>query len=654
LTGPATTTVWRQALGEAERLSAASADARALGVEALRKASPRLHSQVLALLDDSTSASSVDSAAFGSDPLLAFAAAGLEPDDLIGRTIGPYRIERAVGRGGMGEVWLARRIDGRFEGEVAVKLLAASGITALAERFRREGRMLGRLVHPHIARLLDAGALPSGQLYLVLEYVDGQRIDRYCDERRLTVEQRLRLFLDVCGAVAHAHANLIVHRDLKPPNVLVSAQGVVKLLDFGIAKMLGQDATDAQESELTREAGRVMTPEYAAPEQMNGGAITTATDVYALGVLLYGLLSGRKPYGLRGAEASSPAQWARVILETDPEPLSRRDLAAGAVARATTPERMRRALSGDLETIVAKAMKKDPAERYAGVQAFADDLRRVFDHEPVSARPDSVAYCMRKMLRRHRLQFAALGAVFAALAAGVVATAWQWQLAAHEAERTRSVVKVMTEIFGALDPDETGSARVPVVQLLERGWSQAKNNLGRDPELVGELAQPLGLLLNTAGDSAAASEALEIARLHLLKSSRRVTRDYLQVGLRLAHLWTTEGRHAQARPLSHDVMAVARELGDPDAEEAVMAMSLLGSMLRSEDNLQAAEQQFEQASEAARRKFGPRHITVSRAVMEWAEIAREQGRWERARELYAGPRWQPPRQTSSALRRPRG
>ena len=331
------------------------------------------------------------------------------PQPLAGQKVGDWTLMSLIGQGGMGNVWLARRDDGRFEGRAAVKLLNASLVgRAGEERFRREGNILARLADPHIARLLDAGVSPSGQPYLVLEYVEGEPIDRHCDARSLGVEARLDLFLEVLEAVAHAHANLIVHRDIKPSNVMVGKDGQAKLLDFGIAKLLEGEGEGGAATALTREAGRALTPEFAAPEQMTGGAVTTATDVYALGILLYLLLTGRHP---AGAALHSPGQLVKAILETDPSRVSdavsesRTQTAEtrqqNAVARSTTPDGLRRQLEGDLDTIVAKALKKSPAERYASVTALADDLRRYLRHEPISARPDTLAYRTAKFVRRH-------------------------------------------------------------------------------------------------------------------------------------------------------------------------------------------------------------------------------------------------------------
>lgn len=349
-----------------------------------------------------------------------------EPPALVGQTIGAYTLVSPIGAGGMGTVWLAERNDGRFQRRAAVKFLGIGLAGREAEqRFKREGRILGLLADPHIAELLDAGVSPSGQPYLVLEYVDGQHIDRYCDQHTLDVDARIRLFLDVLSAVAHAHANLIVHRDIKPSNVLVTTGGQVKLLDFGIAKLLQDEAHPAASTLLTREGASALTPEYAAPEQVTGGPITTATDVYELGLLLFVLLTGQHP---AGSHPHSTASLVKAIVETEPPRMSeiaQCDASEGqtalhnAAGRATTPERLRRRLHGDLDTIVAKSLRKDPQERYSSVSAFADDLGRYLRHEPIRARPDTIAYRARKFLRRYWLPVAASVLVVASLSTGL-------------------------------------------------------------------------------------------------------------------------------------------------------------------------------------------------------------------------------------------
>jgi serine/threonine protein kinase len=365
---------------------------------------------------------------------------------LAGQIVGAYTLVSRIGSGGMGTVWLAQRSDGRFEGHAAVKLLDASLIgRAGEERFIREGTILARLTHPSIAHLTDAGVSPGGQPYLVLEYVQGEHIDTYCDNRYLDIESRIRLFLDVLTAVAHAHAHLVVHRDIKPSNVLVanpepdhaSPAHRVKLLDFGIAKLLVVDA-DATIA-LTCDSGWALTPEYAAPEQLTGQPVTTATDVYSLGVLLYVLLGGRHPSasGLR-----SPAALIEVIVNAEAPRLSDvvrqtttwndESLAATAARRHTTPDILRRALEGDLDTIVAKALKKDPQERYPSVTAFADDLRRYLD-QPIAARPDALSYRTAKFVRRHRVPVALATLAGVAVVVGLIGTLTQARRATRQA-----------------------------------------------------------------------------------------------------------------------------------------------------------------------------------------------------------------------------
>jgi len=352
------------------------------------------------------------------------------PATLAGQCVGAYRLISQIGRGGMSTVWLAERQDGRFDRRVAIKFLNIALIGNGGEkRFKREGKILGLLVHPNIAELIDAGLLPTGQPYLVLEHIDGVDIDRYCDEHNLDIPSRIRKFLDVLEGVAKAHANLIVHRDLKPSNVLVRHDGQVKLLDFGIAKLLENEAHVEPLSQLTFEYGQALTPLYAAPEQLNGAAVTTAADIYSLGVLLYVLVTGRHPVG---RTVQAPAELIKAILEEE----SRRptetvtqnsDGLAGwyAARRSSTPERLRRLLRGDLDTIVGKALKKDPAERYVSVTALADDLRRYLRNQPISARPDTVGYRAAKFVRRNSTVVTLAAIAIAASTAGLVGTALQ-------------------------------------------------------------------------------------------------------------------------------------------------------------------------------------------------------------------------------------
>jgi serine/threonine-protein kinase len=394
-------------------------------------------------------------------------------ESLVGQTLGAYTLGAIIGRGGMGSVWLAHRSDGRFEGKVAVKLL---NIALLGhggeERFRREGRVLAKLAHANIARILDAGVTESSQPYLVLEYVKGIALDRYCEEQGLGVPGRINLFLDVLAAVGHAHANLIVHRDIKPSNILVTTSGAVKLLDFGIAKLMEDDNTTGVATLLTHD-GRALTPEYAAPEQVSNGPITVATDIYSLGTLLYVLLSGQHPIS---AGSMSIPQLVRALLENEPLRLS----------AATKDPKLKRTLRGDLDNIVAKALKKSPVERYASVREFAADLRRYLHSEPVLARPDHAWYRVRKFVARNRVP---VGMAAVALA-GIIATA---AVALYEAHAAKAVTdralmlssrnEAVADFLQTLITEAAGSEQpVSVRDMLERSEAMVRRDFQNDPQ----------------------------------------------------------------------------------------------------------------------------------------------------------------------------
>ena len=397
-------------------------DERGRWMEALRQHDPALAHEVRDFLEDHESArrNHFLEQDHGLRPAAPIGAAAASVTGFAGRTFGAYRLVSPLGQGGMGIVWLAERCDGQFEGRAAVKLLDLR-FTRSEARFRREASILARVTHPNVAHLIDAGISSDGQPYLVLECVDGHPIDQYCDERALDVPSRIGLMLEVLDAVAHAHTNRIVHRDIKPSNVLVRTDGRVKLLDFGIAKLVELDAQAGMASTITLEQGSALTPAYAAPEQVSGGRVTPATDVYALGVLLYGLLTGQHPCG----ELNSPATLLKAIVEIDAPPASAvvvagkapPALAALATSRATTPDGLHKLLRGDLDTIIAKALKKDPRDRYASAAELADDLRRYLASEPIRARRDSAISRTGRFVRRHTALVGASAIVALALGA---------------------------------------------------------------------------------------------------------------------------------------------------------------------------------------------------------------------------------------------
>jgi eukaryotic-like serine/threonine-protein kinase len=336
----------------------------------------------------------------------------------VGRHIGPYRVLGEIGHGGMGAVYRAVRDDDQYQKQVAIKLLReGNGSDLVIERFKVERQILANLEHPNIARLIDGGTTQEGWLYFSMECVDGEPIDRHCDSHNLSTRQRLELFLTVCSAVQYAHQNLVVHRDLKPSNILVTPDGMPKLPDFGIAKLL-TDTGDAR----TRTGMVLMTPEYASPEQVQGAPITTASDVYSLGMLLYELLARKRAYQI---ETGSPVEIARVVCQVEPEKPS-----------AVAPRPISRQLAGDLDTIVLKAIRKEPARRYASVQELSEDIRRHVSGLPVLAQGDTLGYRAGKFVGRHRVGVAAAALVLLSLVGGMLATMRQARIA--EANRARA------------------------------------------------------------------------------------------------------------------------------------------------------------------------------------------------------------------------
>jgi len=510
---------------------------------------------------------------------------------LAGQTLGPYTLISQIGQGGMGSVWLARRSDGRFERQAAVKFvnIALAG-RATEERFKREGSILGRLTHPHIADLLDAGVSSDGQPYLVLEYVDGEAIDRYCDEHRLDVEARVRLFLDVLAAVAHAHANLIVHRDIKPSNVLVTTAGEVKLLDFGIAKLLEGEGQAGAATLLTHEGGSALTPQYAAPEQLTGRPVTTATDVYALGVLLYQLLCSRHP---AGAGPHSPAELLKAVIDLEPPRVSDASTADNskliAESRSTTPDKLRRELRGDLDTIVGKALKKDPHERYASVTGFADDLQRYLKHEPISARPDALAYRTAKFLRRNRtvvaLTAAAIVLVIGSLSTGLLVANRERKVA----EQRFAQVRQLANKFIALDDDIRGlqgstKVRMKMVSDSLQYLTSLSSDIHGDKDLALEIAYAYVRVAHAQGDPtspnlgqfAEAKESLRQASkfVDAILADDPKNRRALFIATTIAHdrmvLADADGRHEESLVYAKDAASLIERflsLGNADPRE---------------------------------------------------------------------------------------
>ncbi len=478
-------------LDEALELGAADRERWLAG---LSEHSPVMHRRLLRLLalQDQQTGPNLPGQASAADLLAAptGAAAGLLPEQLVG----PYRLESEIGRGGMAQVWRAARSDGAFQRHVALKLPQLSRLRPdLAERFSRERDILARLEHPNIARFYDAGISSDGLPYLAMEYVDGQPLTSYCDQHCLPLAARVQVFLQVLEAIRHAHANLVIHRDIKPSNVLVTAEGQVRVLDFGIAKLIDGDEL-SRDSELTRDAGRALTMAYASPEQLRGEPLSTATDVYSLGVVLYELLTGSRPFATAG---DSAARLEVAILDTLPTRpglalIAAADASERARRRGGSPARLARELDGDLGSVLRKALAKDPAQRYDGCAALRDDLRRVLESRPVQARSESAWYLVRRFVGRNRLAVGSIAGVLLAVLAGASAAIWQAGVAREQARRAQQqearAVAVQDFLLGLFranadaQPDPVRARQTTARELLDIGARRVRDQLDNAPE----------------------------------------------------------------------------------------------------------------------------------------------------------------------------
>jgi len=502
----------------------------------------------------------------------------------LGQEIGPYRTVSLLGRGGMGEVYLAERADGHFQQRVALKLLKRGmDSDEILRRFTRERQIVARLEHPHIARLLDGGQAPDGRPYFVMELVEGEPITHWCAARESPLDERLRLAVTCCQAVETAHRNLIVHRDLKPSNILVGADGEVKLLDFGIAKLLGQDE---EETLLTRAGVNVLTPAYAAPEQILGGAVTTATDVYALGVVLYELVTGELPHDRRATTAVELA--AKVSRETV-------ELPSAAVRRRAEagPARLARRLQGDLDTILLKALHRDPSRRYPSAAALAEDLNRHLAGKPVSARADTVGYRTAKFIERHRVGVAAAILVALSLVGGLAAALWQARTARAEARRAEEAQRFLTSVFLEADPDQAKGAQLTARDLLDRGAARVDGELADQPELRTEMQMLLGnvyfqLALYPEAQKLFA-QALAIRKHYFDASDPQLAESYRAVG-KVIH---RQANYDAARPFFERALALDEGRDDPVA--AAETLNNFASLLRAKGDLAGSQRLAERA-----------------------------------------------------------
>jgi len=524
---------------------------------------------------------------------------GLPP----GLRIGPYEIEREIGRGGMGAVYLAFRADEAYEKKVAVKVTPAALPSAAAvERFLRERRILARLEHPNIARLIDGGATAEGTPYLVMEYIEGQPLHAWCDANRLSTVERLRLFLAVCAAVEYAHRQLVIHRDLKPANILVTADGAPHLLDFGIAKLLDPDAgRDAAAATAV-----ALTPWYASPEQVRGEPLSTATDVYSLGVLLYEVLTGHSPYRVT---ARNPLEVLRAVVEQEPERPSsaaqrteRLPATEGgssptltpwsvSLAREGTPQRLRSRLRGDLDAILLTALRKDPGQRYPSVAAFATDVEAYLEGRPVAARAQGVFYRTSKFLRRHRWGVAAAALILALVTGGIANVVVQSRRVARERDRAARIQRFLVDLFGVSDPGEARGSTITAREVLDRGAERIRHDLAAEPE----------------------------ARADLMEA--------------IADVYNRLGLNDSAASLAREALAFRREVGSRDPQALARTLNLLGSILMDKGDAAGAEAPYRESLAIRRRVFGDGSIEVAQALNNLGGILDTLGRYDESDRL---------------------
>jgi len=557
--------------------------------------------------------------------LAAHAAGAAGPADASGRLVGPFRLVRKIGEGGMGAVYLAERTDGQFEQQVAIKLHrhGAHGDVE-RERLVAERQILARLDHPGIARLLDGGVTAGDGLpYFAMERVDGEAITAYCERTGSPVRARLGLFLQVCDAVEYAHRNLVVHRDLKPSNILVDSAGRVRLLDFGTAAWLDEDARSSpggREAVLT-----AMTPTYAAPEQWRGEAPTTATDVFALGVVLCELLAGSGPY--RWPESRTAP---RHLAAFGAGPAKPSDLVGDSAA--TPPgkrNRLSRALRGDLDAIVIKAVAVDVAERYPSVEALAADIRRYLTRYPVEASGRAWTYRTGKFLSRHRLGALAAAVVVAAVIAGTAGTAWQARKARDEANRARAVQAFLVSLFKTTDPGAAAQART-ARDILDQGAARIGTELAAEPGLQVELWRTVADVQRQLGDYDSAEQALGNAVAVQQRLGAPAELDLARTRLQLASVLNDHYRADEAERIVQLAVPVLRSrLGDSSGEMGD-ACELLGSLKYGRGDYAGAEQLRKQALAVYRQRFGDRSAQVANVENNLAVFYAERGRYPEA------------------------
>jgi eukaryotic-like serine/threonine-protein kinase len=636
---------WKQVKGILEAALEASSKERAALLDKACLDDPALRKEVEELL------ASYDEDFLEQTPLdgLKQALAEDQSQALEGHFIGPYKIIRELGKGGMGAVYLALRADDQYKKRVAIKLVKRGMDTdEVLNRFRHERQILASLDHPNIARLLDGGTTEDGLPYFVMEYIEGQPIDKYCDDNRLTTVERLKLFQTVCSAVHYAHQNLVVHRDLKPSNIIVTNEGVPKLMDFGIAKLLNPDLY-AQTLVPTALSLRLMTPDYASPEQVKGKGITTASDVYSLGVMLYELLTGHRPYQFK---TYTPQEIERVICEEQPEKpstaINRVETTPtpdGATKIMITPElvsrtregqvdKLKKKLAGDLDNIVLMAMRKEPLRRYASVEQFSEDLRRHLEGLPCLARKDTFAYRTGKFMRRNKIAVAVAAAFLILTVASAVLIVKQSIRAARERDKAQQVSAFLVELFNVSDPGEARGNAITAREILDKGAQRIERELAKEPEVQATLMNTIGQVYAKLGLYEAArplyEKALQTRREIFGEESIEVAESLNS----LAILYGAKSDYANAESLSRQVLAIRRKVLGKEHIEVARSLNNLAHTLSEKGNTQEAEPLFREAVAMHRKVAGNEHNELAITLNNLALLLDSTGKYEEAEALF--------------------
>ncbi|NNE46578.1 MAG: serine/threonine protein kinase [Rhodothermales bacterium] len=559
-----------------------------------------------------------------------------------GDRIGRYCITKRIGWGGNGAVYLGERADGEFSQRVALKLLREDRMSRTQQnRFLAERQILASLSHPGIARLLDGGVTDDGIPFIVMEYIDGSPIDEYCNAQRLTIRDRLALFQRVCSVVQHAHSQLIVHRDIKPSNVMVTTDGRVKLVDFGVAKLLDAEADGR---DLPRPALN-LTPEYASPEQVCGQPVTAVSDVYSLGVLLYQLLAGRRPYDVSGVRAT---QIVKTVCEVEPPPPSAQFDDVGetegedalfavttvAGQRSSHVDAVKRQLRGDVDSIVMKALRKHPARRYQSVESFADDIGCYLDSRPVGARNGTYAYRISKYVRRNRITVAFISVLALTLLGGLAASMWQASKRAEQATRAEQTTRFMTDMLAGFDPNSRPGKLEQVEEILDAGTQRLHKDLVNQPDLSSEIAAVLGDLYEDYGRY---NKARELYELSLAKRRRSGSRDDAQtadVMAKLASVVNKMGDHEEARDLMMAALETGRATYGIRSERAADMLDGLAVVHLNLGGFDEARRLLLEALDIFRAKHGDDHVRVAGIRRHLAYVNQQQHRLVEADSLY--------------------